>query len=126
VELRLPRNRNRYILRRTDLPRADKAGRRYAHDGKRAVVEIDLFADDRRVVAETLLPVTIVQHPDRRGRKVVIVIRQKTPQQWLHAQPAVVIARDELPANNIRLPIGQRVQTDSTEREDVRQRALLA
>ncbi len=64
IKLRFKGERYRDVLSRADTHRAVKAFGRDTDDGKRDVVEIDLFADDCRIATETFLPVTMTQNSD--------------------------------------------------------------
>src|ERR1044071_6754213 len=59
IDLRLPCNWDRNILRRADLHRPVKAGRSDAYDSESNIVEVDLAAYDLRVAAEPSLPVAV-------------------------------------------------------------------
>src|SRR5262245_64675062 len=70
------------------------------------------------------LPASIAQHRYRIGRSLVVLIRQQSPQQRPQAQAQMIIARDDLPVDDIGLPIGQQIHVESGEGEDIGQRAL--
>src|SRR4029078_10646128 len=91
----------------------------------RNIVEIDLFADDRRIAAETFLPVSMTQNSNCYSAGFVVVIRQHMTNRRMPAELREVITRHSLAACYIRLTISSDVQSDTSKCEDVRHRALL-
>src|SRR5829696_3019160 len=65
IELWFQSERYRDVLSCADPHRAVKTFARDTDDGKRDVVEVDLFADDCRIAAETFLPIAMTQNGDR-------------------------------------------------------------
>src|SRR5262249_20650274 len=118
IDLRLPRDRDRHVLRRAGLSRPVKPRRRDADDRERNVVETDLLANDCRIAAEPSLPVTITKRGDRICRSLVVFVVHRATNHWPYAKPGVVIARHGLPAGDIGLPVRVHVQAHAAESED--------
>jgi len=92
IQVRFPGNWNCHVLRRSGLHRTFKTWRRDADDRERDIVEIDLFADDRRIAVEALLPVAKTQHCGCAGPSLVVFFSQHASEQRLNTQTSIIVA----------------------------------
>src|SRR6266542_4933297 len=83
------------------LQRAGKRGWRHADDGERLLIEFKRLTDDRGVGGEAFLPELMAEHGHGYSPRLVIVVRNRTSQHGLYAQPGVIAARHNLPIDDL-------------------------
>src|SRR6185503_15802655 len=84
--------RYRHFHARAHTRRAVKASRRDTNHSEGEIVEIDLFADDGWIAAETFLPVAMTQNNDWSAACFIVFISEQTTECGLHSECGKIIS----------------------------------
>src|SRR5258705_3203216 len=86
-------------MRRTDQSSTLKTRWGDSHNREGDVVEIDLVAHDPFITAETAYPIAMAEYSDRRGTRIIIRVDDRAANQRGDSQRRIVIAGNNLAAD---------------------------
>src|SRR5258705_4587557 len=108
-------------MRRTDQSSTLKTRWGDTHNREGDVVEIDLVAHDPFITAETAYRIAMAEYSDRRGTRIIIRVDDRAANQRGNSERRIVIAGNNLAADDLGLSACVQIQVHRSKSEDIRE-----